>query len=56
MGIVDGPTEVHKVSVAKDILRNIVAAPGLFPTYFVPTRRADAERKFAAILDREPGA
>jgi acyl-CoA dehydrogenase len=56
MGIVDGPTEVHKVSVAKDILRNVVPAPGLFPTYFVPARRADAERKFASFLDREPTA
>ncbi len=56
MGIVDGPTEVHKVSVAKDILRTVAPAPGLFPTYFVPARRADAERKFASFLDREPTA
>jgi hypothetical protein len=37
-------------------LRNVVPAPGLFPTYFVPARRADAERKFASFLDREPTA
>jgi acyl-CoA dehydrogenase len=53
MGIVDGPTEVHKVQVAKDVLRNVVPAPGLFPSYFVPTCRADAERKFAAFLQRD---
>jgi acyl-CoA dehydrogenase len=50
MGIVDGPTEVHKVSVARDILRDVKPAPGLFPTYFVPDARAAAEKKFAPYL------
>lgn len=49
MGIVDGPTEVHKVSVAKDILRNVPPSPGVFPTYHVPTRLAEAKRKFADL-------
>jgi acyl-CoA dehydrogenase len=53
MGIVDGPTEVHKVSVAKDVLRNVAPSPGVFPTYFVPHRRAEAEQKFAAFLTPE---
>ena len=52
MGIVDGPTEVHKVSVAKDVLREVAPAPGLFPTYHVPARRAEAEKKFAQYLER----
>jgi acyl-CoA dehydrogenase len=51
MGIVDGPTEVHKVSVAKDVLRNVKPSPGVFPTYFVPDTRAAAEKKFAAYLE-----
>lgn len=50
MGIVDGPTEVHKVSVAKDILRDAKPAPGLFPTYFVPEALAAAKAKYAAYL------
>ena len=50
MGIVDGPTEVHKVSVARDILRDAAPAPGPFPTYFVPDTRAAAEAKFAPFL------
>jgi acyl-CoA dehydrogenase len=54
MGIVDGPTEVHKVSVAKEILRDVAASPGVFPTYHVPARRAEAEVKFAAFLERKP--
>lgn len=53
MGIVDGPTEVHKVSVARDILRDVQPSPGVFPTYFVPDTRAAAERKFAAFLNKE---
>ena len=50
MGIVDGPTEVHKVSVARDILRDAAPAPGPFPAYFVPDTRAAAEAKFAPFL------
>ena len=50
MGIVDGPTEVHKVSVAEDILRDAMPAPGLFPTYFVPEAVAAAKAKYAAYL------
>ncbi len=56
MGIVDGPTEVHKVSVARDLLRNVAPAPGVFPTYFVPDTRAAAERKFAEYLNGEEAA
>lgn len=50
MGIVDGPTEVHKVSVARDLVRDAEPAPGPFPSYFVPEARAAAERKFAPYL------
>jgi len=53
MGIVDGPTEVHKVAVAKDVLRKVTPAPGLFPTYFVPARRAEAQAKFAQFLEQD---
>ena len=51
MGIVDGPTEVHKVSVARDLLRHVEPAPGVFPSYHVPTARDAALRKFAPWLD-----
>jgi acyl-CoA dehydrogenase len=53
MGIVDGPTEVHKVSVARDILRNVAPATGIWPSYFVPDRRAAAMEKFAQYLEPE---
>ena len=51
MGIVDGPTEVHKVAVAKDVLRDTKPSEGVWPSYFVPHTRAAAERKFAAYLN-----
>lgn len=51
MGIVDGPTEVHKIVVAKDILRDVEPSEGVFPSYHTPTRLAAARKKFAAFLD-----
>ncbi len=51
MGIVDGPTEVHKIVVAKDILRDVQPSDGPFPSYHVPPRLAEARVKFAAYLD-----
>ncbi len=51
MGIVDGPTEVHKVGVAKDILRHATPSDGPFPTYHVPTRLAEVRQKFAEYLE-----
>ena len=46
--IYDGPDEVHKVTVARRILRGYT--PGDVPTEHVPTRRAEAEEKFAYLL------
>lgn len=51
MGIVDGPTEVHKIVVAKDILRDVKPTDGVFPSYHTPTQREAARAKFAAYLD-----
>jgi len=52
-GVADGPTEVHKVTVSKMVLKQYQPAPGLFPSQHLPTRRAAAREKFAALLDRE---
>ncbi|MFM0090551.1 acyl-CoA dehydrogenase family protein [Paraburkholderia sediminicola] len=50
MGLADGPTEVHKVTVAKQLLRDYVPCADLFPAYHRPTAAAVAERKFRAAL------
>ncbi len=50
LGVVDGPTEVHKVTVARTVLREYEPAPGLFPTYHTPTLRAAAMEKYGHFL------
>ncbi len=52
MGIVDGPTEVHKVTVAKQILKGYKPRTGLYPTYHLIERREAARKKYAAYLER----
>jgi acyl-CoA dehydrogenase len=47
----DGPDEVHRVSVARQILSGYQAPKGIWPREHVPTRRAAAQRKFAALLE-----
>jgi acyl-CoA dehydrogenase len=47
--IYDGPDEVHKVTVARQILKGY--RPTEVPTEHIPTRREDAQRKFADVLE-----
>ena len=46
--IYDGPDEVHKVTVARHVLKEYV--PADVPSEHVPTRREAAEKKFADLL------
>jgi acyl-CoA dehydrogenase len=52
MGLADGPTEVHKVTLARLLLSEHKPAEGLFPTYHLPSLRAEARANYAEILDR----
>jgi acyl-CoA dehydrogenase len=47
----DGPDEVHRQSVARQILRGYSPPPDEVPSEHVPARRAQARKKFAQILD-----
>ena len=47
----DGPDEVHRQSVARQILRGYVPPPDGVPSEHVPTRRAAARRRFAELLE-----
>lgn len=50
LALADGPTEVHKVTVARQLLKNTEPAPGLFPTEHLPTKREAARRRYADVL------
>ncbi|TMK40997.1 MAG: acyl-CoA dehydrogenase [Actinobacteria bacterium] len=47
----DGPDEVHRASVARLILRGYDPPPDGVPSEHVPTRREEARRKFAHLLE-----
>lgn len=51
LALADGPTEIHKVQIAKAFLGVAKPADGLFPTEHVPTKRAAARARYAHILD-----
>jgi acyl-CoA dehydrogenase len=47
----DGPDEVHRQTVARQILRGYTPPPDEIPTEYVPARRERARAKFAHLLD-----
>lgn len=55
MGIVDGPTEVHKIAVAKALLRDRKPAPGLWPTQFLPDAIEKARTKLGWAIELDVG-
>jgi acyl-CoA dehydrogenase len=55
MGLADGPTEVHKVTVAKQVLRDYQPSDDLWPSRHLPKRRAAAREKYAEFLEHEVG-
>ena len=51
MSVVDGPTEVHKITVAREVLKGYEPAPGLWPTAHLPAKREEAKKKLAEYLE-----
>ena len=49
--IYDGPDEVHRVSVARQVLAGYPPPKGDHPREHIPTRKEAARRKFAALLE-----
>jgi len=47
--IYDGPDEVHRQTVARQVLKGYT--PHEVPSEHIPTRRAEAQRRFADLLD-----
>ncbi len=54
MGIADGVDEVHKVTVARNVLKEYRPHDGIFPTEFLPAKRAAAREKFAPLFAEDP--
>jgi acyl-CoA dehydrogenase len=55
MAVVDGPTEVHKLTVAREVLKDYTPAPGPWPTEHVPAKRDQAREKLSRYLDHVVG-
>jgi acyl-CoA dehydrogenase len=55
LGLADGPTEVHKVTVARQVLREHSPSDDLWPTEHLPKKLAAARAKFAEHLEHEVG-
>ena len=50
LALADGPTEVHKITLAKQLLRNYSPSKELFPSYHELKLRQRAQSKFAELL------
>ena len=54
MAIADGVDEVHKVTVARNVLKGYQPHPGLWPTEYIPAKREEARKKYASLLAADP--
>jgi acyl-CoA dehydrogenase len=50
LGMADGPTEVHQMQVGRTILKTGKPSPGRFPSFYLPTLKEAAQKKYAAEL------
>jgi acyl-CoA dehydrogenase len=55
MAVADGPTEVHKVTVARQLLRGVEPVDGPWPSAHLPTRREAARAHLARRLEHVVG-
>ena len=56
LGLADGPTEVHKVTLARQVLKGYAPAPDLFPSEHLLRLKAAAEAKVADELAGSPAS
>jgi alkylation response protein AidB-like acyl-CoA dehydrogenase len=54
MSVMDGVDEVHKVTVARNVLKDYKPHDGLWPTEYFPAKRAKAREKYAELFKTEP--
>ncbi len=55
MAVADGPTEVHKITLATQLLKGYTPVEGLFPSEHIPTRREAMRAKYADLIEHAVG-
>ena len=55
MAVADGPTEVHKITLATQLLKGYTPVEGLFPSAHIPTRREAMRAKYADLIEHAVG-
>jgi acyl-CoA dehydrogenase len=53
MGLADGATEIHKVTLARHVLGRYAPSSDLFPNYHLPKVREAARQKYAAVIAQQ---
>ena len=51
LGIADGPTEVHKITLARELLGQYEPKDPVWPSWHLPTRREEARRRLAERIE-----
>ena len=54
MGIADGVDEVHKATVARNVLKSYQPHEGYWPTEYFPAKREKARDKFEPLFAKDP--
>jgi acyl-CoA dehydrogenase len=54
MSVMDGVDEVHKVTVARNVLKEYRPHEGPWPTDYLPAKREQARKKFAEAMAADP--
>jgi alkylation response protein AidB-like acyl-CoA dehydrogenase len=54
MGIADGVDEVHKATVARNVLSHYEPHEGFWPTEYIPAKRERAREKFEPRFEKDP--
>src|SRR5215467_15404992 len=54
MAIADGVDEVHKATVARNVLKGYQPHEGLWPTEYIPAKREQARKKYESLIQADP--
>jgi alkylation response protein AidB-like acyl-CoA dehydrogenase len=54
LGLADGPTEAHKINLARQVLKGYEAEDPMWPSEFLANRIEKARQKYGHLVDRIP--